>query len=177
MKNKSVKDTFDLYKYIWLLIDIMPYFFWKKCSNIRINRVFIHDHRARKKWQQFSNAGWKELETPNSIMNELSFRNKRRNKVILGQKKTERIFLQQICTWRILQIANRKRIETLGRKKQWNWFLLNMDKYNKTIISLLILLDYDCAKLSFDMVLYGYRESTTDIYVKNLGRINKCKWK
>ena len=46
-----------------------------------------------------------------------------------------------------------------------------------SIISLLILLDYDCAKLSFDMVLYGCRENTTDIYAKILGRIKKWKWK
>lgn len=44
-----------------------------------------------------------------------------------------------------------------------------------SIISLLILLDYDCAKLSFDMVLYGCRENTTDIYAKILGRIKKWK--
>ena len=44
MKNKCVKDTFDSYKYIWLLIDIMPYFFGKSAqtsASIKLSSMTI----------------------------------------------------------------------------------------------------------------------------------------
>ena len=75
-KKHLISSLIDMQKLF--AIDIMQYLFGNK--HLRIGGNFINEHRVRKRWEHFSNAGWKLGSTANSMSCKLSFWIKGRKK-------------------------------------------------------------------------------------------------